>query len=356
MFEQPAYHWADPQWRAAAESWIHERVWERDGRVTGAITGVRFLPWSAVLRAPTISGASGAANVYFKACGPSQAHEPALAALLYRARPDCMIPVLAADAARGWLLTADGGATLTAAHDTGGDEVAHWSRVLALQAEVQRELMPRAAELLATGVPDRRPSVLPGLYEALLARPNRLLVGEPGAMTTADVGHLRAAASRLSELCAELAALGPPDTFIHDDFHEDHFFARRNETGDWRYTFFDFGDACIGHPFMQLICQPRFAGNRFGLRPDSVQISLCEFYLSCWRDYAPKETLIRAMSLAHLAGCVIRALTWVNACDGHLDVLPADLRDAYGSRVAFWLMQIPRRIEILDDNAQTLPR
>ncbi len=341
MFAQPAYAWADPVWRAAAEAWIGQVLAARGGELTGPTRGVRFTPWSAVLRAPTSEG-----NVYFKACGPSQAHEPALAALLYEARPDCMARVLAADRERGWLLAADGGPTLTEAIRATGDEIDHWSRVLALIAGVQREMTPRAAELLAGAVPDRRPAILPDQFAAILARPDRLLVGEPGALTTAGLGRLRARAPRVQDICVELAAAGPPDTFVHDDFHEDHIFARE-QGGAWRYAFFDFGDACITHPFVQLVSQPRFAANRFEVDDDPIKKSLREFYLSHWLDFAPPKALARALSLALVAGCIVRALTWVNACGAHLDELPAGLREVYGSRLAFWLLQIGRRIELL---------
>lgn len=302
------------------------------------------MPWSAVYRFPTDGGA-----VYFKACGPSQWHEPALAAWLAAARPDCMIPVWAADTTRGWYLMPDGGLTLMNAIDARGNEAVHWQHVLALQANVQREVMPATAELLALGVLDRRPACLPALFASLLAQPERLLVGEPDALTPDDVARLRALLPRLTAICEELASIGPPDTFIHDDFHEDHIFADRRTDGTWRYVFFDFGDACISHPFMQLVSQPRFASNRFGIEVDPIQLSLREYYLSHWHDFGAPDRLQRALTLALIAGCVIRAQTWVNACGEHLDAVSADLRSAYRSRLAFWMLQIAARIARLID-------
>lgn len=343
MFTEPAFRWRDPAWRQAAEMWIRETAAAGGRPVNGPIGGVRFLPWSAVLRAPTTGG-----DVYFKACSPSQSHEPALATWLAAARPDCMIPVLATDPARDWLLLPDGGPTLTPVIAEPPGEVGHWSGVLTLQAGVQRDLLPHAAELLALGVPDRRPAALPGLLTALLAQPERLLAGEPNAITTDELSGLCALLPRLRELGDELAALGPPDTFVHDDFHEDHIFAARRPDGAWRYVFFDFGDACIAHPFTQLVSQPRFASNRFGIEIDETQQRLGEFYLAQWRDFAPPADLARALALALVTGCIIRALTWVNACGQYLEEIPAELRAIYGSRLAFWLLQIEARIKALD--------
>ena len=334
----------DTVWLEEMAGWVNESLAAHNATRQSPPQEVRVMPWSAVYRFATSGG-----DVYFKACGPSQAHEPALAAWLAAVRPDCMTPVWAADPVRGWYLMPDGGPTLTSAIATGGDEIAHWQRVLALQANVQRDLMPAAGELLALGVLDRRPGRLPALFAALLARPERLLVGEPDALTPDDVARLHALLPRLTAVCDELAYIGPPDTFIHDDFHEDHIFAGRRPAGAWRYVFFDFGDACIGHPFMQLVSQPRFASNRFGIEIDPVQEELRESYLSHWQEFGAPATLQRALTLALIAGCVIRALTWVNACGAYLDEIPADLRSAYRSRLAFWMMQTAARISRLDE-------
>ena len=345
MYDKPAYRWADPMWRNAAETWIHEIVARDDKAVTGLIRGVRFLPWSAVLRAPTTGG-----DVYFKACGPSQQHEPALASFLAATRPDCMIPVLATSTTRSWYLMPDGGLTLTEAIHQPPGELSHWSRVLALQAGVQRQLIPAAESLLQSGVPDRRPATLPQLLEPMLERPDLLLAGHPGAMTRDDIARLQGMLPQLGDLALELASIGPPDTFVHDDFHEEHIFATARSDGTWRYVFFDFGDACISHPFVQLVSQPRFAENRFAVDVDPTQNRLREIYLAEWLDFAPHIMLNRALSLALITGCVVRALTWVNACQDHLDTLPPDLLHAYATRVAFWLRQIGERIDQLNDN------
>lgn len=343
MFNQPAYQWRDPAWRRAAETWIRQQADALDQPITGQIAGVRFLPWSAVLRAPT-----GRGDLYFKACGPSQAFEPALAVFLADARPDCMIPVLAADVTRGWLLMPDGGATLTAAIHDPADGPDHWRRVLALLAGVQQEMLPRAADLLALGLPDRQPSALPGLLADLLARPDRLLVGRPDALTAEDMTHLQAVAARVAELAAELAALGPRDTYVHDDLHEDHIFAHAEPDGAWRYTFFDYGDACLAHPFMQLVARPRFVPGRFGSEGDKALFSLHEGYLHHWGDYASLPALRRALSIALALGGIMRAVTWVNACGDQVDKLSPELRGFYAQGTAFWLRQVVARVEELD--------
>jgi hypothetical protein len=55
-----------------------------------AIEQVHVRPWSTVFRLPTNNGA-----VYLKCCGPTQAHEPRLTALLHREFPRLVTEVLA---------------------------------------------------------------------------------------------------------------------------------------------------------------------------------------------------------------------------------------------------------------------
>jgi len=343
MFETPSYRWADPAWREAAEAWIHEAVAQAGAAVTGPVTGVRFLPWSAVLRVPTANS-----TYYFKECGPSQGFEPALAEFLAGLRPDCMIAVAAVDVPRQRLLMSDGGPTLTTAIRQPGDGPTHWRRILALSAGVQQELIPHATHLLALGVPDRRPVILPDLYRGLLAQPQRLRIDEPGGLTSSDLRDLDRLANRIDTYGAELRESGLPETYVQDDLHEDHIFAARSLNGEWRYTYFDYGDACVGHPFLQLVSRPRFVAGRYGIDGDSDLAPLFEAYLSHWADYATATALRRALDIALALGGIIRVMTWVNACRDQLDQLSPFLLDAYTTGVAFWLRQVQSRVERLD--------
>ncbi len=340
MFEEPAYQWLDSGWRRSAEDWIHETAARQGSPVIRPITGVRFLPWSAVLRAPTSRG-----DLYFKACGPSQWHEPALAVLLAQAFPDRMIPVLAADLHHGRLLMPDGGPTLTAAIATPAAGPDHWRRVLALMSSIQHGMILQADRLLALGVPDRRPAALPGLYRGLLGQPDHLRAGAPGSLIADDLRDLESIAPRIDKLCAELAESGLPDTYVQDDLHEDHVFARRLPDGEWRYIFFDYGDVCVGHPFFQLVSRPRFAAGRYGIDGDRELSPLFKGYLLSWREFAPIQPLRRALDIALALGGVMRVMTWITACRDQLDALSPFLLDAYSTGVAFWLRQVRARVE-----------
>lgn len=345
MDEKPAYRWREPTWRQAAESWIRQSAARLGMEVTGPVEGVRFLPWSAVLRAPTPAG-----DLFFKACGPSQRHEPALAAFLATLHPEWVIPVLATDLQQGWLLMPDGGLTLTPFIRTPDDGPDHWRRILHGMGSLQRDLIPHVPHLLALGVPDRRPVELPPLLDSLLQRPERLLAGEPGALAWDDVRRLSRLRPRVAELCAELSELGPPACYVQDDFHEDHIFPRQDQHGKWHYRVFDFGDACIAHPFFQLVSQPRFFPNRYADVDHPFKISLYEVYLDVWDTCALRPSLRRARRIAHALGGIMRAMTWINACGESTDELLPDLRQYYKEGVSYWLGQVAIRTEELQRN------
>ena len=341
MFEEPAYRWSDPAWRESAAAWMDAALSRLGHKVTGPVSGVRFTPWSAVLCAATDVG-----DVYFKACGPSQRHEPALTLFLAKSFPGRIVEVLAADLERGWLLTADGGSTLTGAIRGPDDGYVHWKAVLLLIAEMQQNLLSQGKELLAAGL-DRRPQALPDLLGRLLDRPEQFLMGEPGALLPDELDRLRRAVPQLDRCCFELSTGGLPGTLVIDDLHEDHIFARSVD-GSWQYAFFDFGDACVSHPFVQLVSEPRFVATRFESQTGVLLNSLHEEYVRAWLGFAPLPALERQAAVARAAGCIIRALTWTNACAGHLDELTGPLRVAYRTRLAFWLNQFVMRADELE--------
>ena len=142
--------WEEVDWLEAVTVWIHARLAERGWRAVGPVEVVHRRAWSAFARVPTSGGL-----VYFKAAAPSVRFEAGLAKALARWRPDCMLPILAVDAERGWLLSPDAGVTLRSV-SASPEHFAHWRALLPLYVGVQRESVPRVAELLALGMPDRR--------------------------------------------------------------------------------------------------------------------------------------------------------------------------------------------------------
>ncbi|MBA2336581.1 MAG: hypothetical protein H0V96_02285 [Acidimicrobiia bacterium] len=220
--------WQDPAWLATAHAWIEAELERLGIRHTGTIEQPHVYQWSTVLRVPTDAGV-----VWFKANTDALRHEAALVELLARRRPDSVPPLLARQPDLGWLLMADAGTPLRAvvAEEASLDR---WLRVLPQYAGVQLDLEGDVDALLALGVPDLRLGALPTAYERLMDEVH------------AD-RRFRDAATRVTELCDELAAYGIRETLQHDDLHDGQVFVR-----DGQHLLMDWGDACVSHPFFTL--------------------------------------------------------------------------------------------------------
>jgi hypothetical protein len=314
--------WRRADWLAEAVGWI-EAALERLGlRATGQVEQVHVRPWSTVLRIPTAAGA-----VWFKACMPALAHEVAVVEVLSRRRPDCLPGLLAADGGRGWMLQADGGTRLRELLE---NEPGHrrWTEILSRYAQLQIDAAEVTQELRRVGAPDRGPAALPAAYDGLLGRQRGL---EPNTLA-----RLYGLSPRIAELCRELAALGLPETIQHDDLHSGNVFVHNG-----RYLFFDWGDACVAHPFLTLHVTMRVLAYELGLEEGARELDrFRDAYLEPWTAFRPLHELVPAVPAADLLGAVGRALNWQLVADA---TPPAD-RGEYDEAVADRLRLLAKRL------------
>lgn len=284
--------WRDPQWLAEAVAWIDARL-AAAGLRRSSVPALRGRMWSVVARVPV--GAQG--TVWFKANPPGSAFEPGLIAALGQWAPEMVPPVLAVDTERAWMLAFDAGSRLHELLDRDPDP-AHLIPVLQRYARLQRDLSARTDELLALGVPDLRPAILPERLETLLA----------GEALRAAVGEGRFEALRgfppeLRERCAQLEAFGIAASLDHNDLHPNNVFG----SGD-RGLLFDWGDASVGHPFSTLLVVLRAARTHFGAA-DLGRLRAA--YLEPWLgDGYRLAELERAADLAMRIAPISRATTW----------------------------------------------
>ncbi|GIF21863.1 hypothetical protein BJ973_002190 [Actinoplanes tereljensis] len=304
-----ANDWHDPEWVAAAHEWIMAHL---DAPATGPIVEVRVRPWSVTHRVSTAAGTR-----WFKANTAACAYEAPLAAALAGWVPDAVLAPLAVDD-RGWLLSADAGPTLR--DEIGaGPPVETWARMLQAYAVLQRETAARADEMVALGVPDMRLPLLPGLLKGFLA----------SVETEGDV-----AAVPFADWCAELAADGLPAALQHDDLTDANVFP----VGPRGFRFFDWGDACVSHPFGTMLVALGFAAHLLKLEPGAAELArLRDAYLEPWTDLAPATTLRRSVSLAYRIDRVPRALAWQRAVQDA--ALPVD--EDFRTAAAYWVGELP---------------
>ncbi|MFE0510042.1 aminoglycoside phosphotransferase family protein [Streptomyces sp. NPDC058964] len=291
QYEDALTPWEQETWRNDVFGWVEGELAAHGLRVTGR-TEVRLRPWSVLVRVCVRGGDS----VWFKANPPASAFEGALTRALARWVPGHVLRPLAVDADRGWSLLPDGGELFRSvlAREAAGPGA--WEALLRQYAAMQHALVPYARDIEQLGVPAARTTALPDVFDGLLAKNHAL-----GQEERRSLEDLR---PHLVQWCAELAALGIEDSLDHSDLHDGQLF--NPEPG--RFTFFDWGDAAVSHPFCSLLVPARRARDRYG---HDVLPRLRDAYLEPWTG-AGRTTadLRRAVSLAWRLSALGRACSW----------------------------------------------
>ena len=275
--------WAHPGWIGPAFGWVADRLAELGLTLTGPLIQVKHWSLSSVWRVPTERG-----SLYFKATTPNSpwfVNEGVLLRGLAGLFPGRVPAPLAVDAERRWMLLPDLGKPLG------------WEAPRAIRLEVwgaygawQVEAAQRTDDLLALGCLDRRLPVLADQLEPLAD-----FYAGCANVAAEDKARLRAALPRLRALCETAASYRVPASLVHGDLHLDNV-ARP----DGQFVFFDWTDACLAHPFLDLI-------DIVGEPDAAVRGQLQAQYLSLWTDYEPPERLsalwacARPLSAAHQA-------------------------------------------------------
>jgi hypothetical protein len=285
--------WTDPVWLAEAHEWVHRRLDELGMRRCGPIEQSHVRPWSTVLRVPIVGG-----DYWFKANIPACAHEGAVVSVLSRARPDCVPKLLAVDLERGWMLMGDGGDRLREVIER-ERSLQRWLHLLPKYAQLQIDLANHADELVDQGVPDRRLETLALQYEQLLDQPEGIAEG--------DLDRLRRLGPQVREMCDQLASYRIPETIQHDDLHDAQVFVR-----DDSYLFFDWGDACVSHPFfsMAVTLEGQLAWGLDDIEGSEDIRPFRDRYLQPFTRYATLSSLEEAHTTALRLGWICRGLNW----------------------------------------------
>src|SRR5262245_45392293 len=183
--------------------------------------------------------------MWFKAAGPGTAFEVGLYELLHQVAPDHVLPPLATDTERGWLVLPDGGPPL-------GERLAGPALVDAMEAalphygRLQRALAPEAGTLLALGVADMRPAAMAERFDEALVAARRYAGGDPEAL-----GRLAALRPDFVSWCNDLAGRPGPVSLDHNDLHPWNMLAGSDGRLD-RPRFFDWGDAVVAPAFASM--------------------------------------------------------------------------------------------------------
>jgi hypothetical protein len=297
--------WFRPGWAAGALAWVAAQAAHLGRAPVAPAEQVRSWERGSIWRAETDAGA-----LYFKAVPPVFAHEVALPAMLNTWRPGSATEVVASDEARGWMLMADLGD-----HDLFGvRDLALWEAALRAYAELQVACIARRDELLARGCPHRSLADIPAGLDALLADEAAFLPGEEGGLPAEQIARLRDLAPELKAGCAELAALGIPETLDHGDLWASNIFLDGGASDGVR--FHDWSDSAVTHPFFGPLLTLLDADIAFPGTP-GARDRLRDAYLAPWATVVPPDRLRRAFALAQRLAPLDHALLY------HRRILPA---------------------------------
>ncbi len=291
------------------------------------LTHVR--PWSQVATIPTTQG-----TLYCKMTLPDLQFEVRLTDTL--CRWGMPVPkVIAIEAKEGWLLMQDSGLPLRQLLQADGD-IGRWHTAVTQYAQMQITLIPHSDALLATGLFDRRLTLLPTLYDKLLQDTGAMMIGQEDGLTAVQYVQLQQLSPHFATLCQQLAAFHIPQTLHHDDFHDANIFVQ-----DDTITFADWGEACYTHPFFSMIIVLRIAEYILKLEGnDPALAGLRDTYLAQWQDFGTATELMAAFEIAHMVGMVNRALTWHTFLGMMSDAERAEEADA----VPGWLQEFLEEI------------
>ena len=182
-----------------------------------------------------------------------------------------------------------------------------WESMLRSYARLQLDLVPRAAEMLALGVPDHRPDRLPDLVGDLLADDDALLIGREGGLAPDGPRAGRRRPRRGTPSCAP----GWPTAASRRPCSTTTCTTRNVFVSGNRHRFFDWGDASVSHPFLSLLVTLRVAGQASACPTGTRCCSGCATPTStCGATTGARQQLREQCDLALRVGPLQRALTW----------------------------------------------
>jgi hypothetical protein len=326
--------WSSASWRGAAVSWLDEQLAAAGIERIGEVEQPQLRPWATVLKVPTSVG-----PVWLKAAGATTAFEVPLYDLLQRVAPDHVLNPIAADLDRGWVLLPDGGPSLGETL-SGGELPDALTRALPEYAQLQRNLAPHADELLAMGLADMRPEVMPRRFEEAFATAGDYVGRHGSAEDRATLARVDGLRETYASWCERLALAPGAASLDHNDLHPWNILVGT----DGRARFYDFGDAVVAHPFSSMLLGLGWFPLRLGIEAeDRAFLHARDAYLEVFSDLAPHADLVETLELACRVGKVARALTWERAtreladeggehADAPLETMGSLLDDSYLGR------------------------
>ena len=229
--------WARPGWYASTSAWFRRAVMSmRDLEMDEAPSQHRVVVRGAVMKLK-----DGKHTFYFKG-SPRFANDVGVTEALAELAPEHVTMPVAIDRKRRLIVMDD--------YNEFGEMVQPNSlkreemKILVKDfARVQQATVGKTKILLKAGLRDLSPVHLCANIEKILYRPEVESLGEDGALEV-----LRQNIPTIKAKLRKLDGFGIPCTVTHNDLDSNNVHLRNGK--ERRYCFFDWGEACLCHPFM----------------------------------------------------------------------------------------------------------
>lgn len=277
-----------------------------------ATRSIKHRAWSTVWKIDCAGG-----SFYLKQAGPGYDVEAPLLSALCTWRPAPVVELVAADTARGWVLTRDAGRML---HDVMFDEPesgrALLRSILLAYAELQVACRQHGAPLFMHMLEDRRPAALSNAFATVVM--NDALLRDGGA-TPEDFAQRHRWLRTVEHLCHDLAALDLPASLEHGDLHTSNIMVAADGTpriADW-------GDACWATPLHALaMCLNDISGRHKMACDDPWFAGLFSAYIAIWRQAGFACDFERALPIVRALAPASGVLQWSRG----VERMPPDAR------------------------------
>ncbi|MHA7285813.1 hypothetical protein ACX80I_06015 [Arthrobacter sp. MDT3-44] len=298
----PREVWASPEWRQQAEQWI-DLVLETFGVArTGPVEQPRIRFWSTQLTVPTDHG-----TLWFKENNLGQLAEASILSLLGELAPDHVAAPLAIEPSRGWMLTADHGATLDS---LGSADGLVWARIMENFADLQQIIAPHGERLSQAGLVLMNPEVAANFVENQLLLHTGLPAEHPLYLSAEAADDIVRRLPAIEEAVEVLRGTAVPLSLDHNDLHARNCFLPATSAEPLR--FFDFADSYWAHPFSVLLVPITQMREQWNTTSDDPRIqSVVTAYLDRWTGYAPMPELRAALEPALRLAGVHRYGSWL---------------------------------------------
>ena len=289
--------WESIGWHLNACNWIRLQLTSTGTSPITSIVQQRAWGLSCTMKVGTDAG-----DVYFKATPQFMAHEGRVMQAVAQTCPELLPSPLAVDSDRGWLLM----------HDFGGEmlhecpHITRWEEALRLFSQAQVEQSENIRYWLSANIPDRRLGRMVEMIDPLIASCGRMLTGGDNGLSDTEIESLGSLSLPLKLMCARLAQVTVPHTLVHGDLGGNIVV---REDG---YTFFDWTDVCVSHPFFEMatISGAYFDESVLKDNPDADD-RLRDAYLEPWIKYEPMERLIEEFDAARPLAALHQAMTYM---------------------------------------------